>query len=162
MTGEIESRGLDAILKSLGGAEKIAAKVAERALPQCGAMVVATAVLFAPRSPTKAEFSRTLKRKKETSRRSFHPGGLEKSIESAVEGDRCVVFVRANSFAGKYAKRIHDERGETWHNRGPGTIAKGQQAREKFIERAVDEHERNGDIDRIFAFELDKALKEAK
>ena len=49
----------------------------------------------------------------------------------------CSVFVASNSQAGRYARRIHDEKGVTWRNRGPGTIAKGARADEKFIERAI-------------------------
>ncbi len=51
------------------------------------------------------------------------------------------IFVEANSEGGQYAVRIHDERYETWQNRGLGTIALGEQAREKFIERAVDDNQ---------------------
>ena len=162
INGEIHVRGMDGVKLSVEDLAKVAAKVAAEALPRCGRLVAATAVLYAPRSPTKDEFSATLKRKKRTDRRTFTPGGLEKSIEWEVDGDRCLVFVRDNSYAGKYAKRIHDERGVTWRNRGPGTIAKGQQAREKFIERAVETHERNGDMDRIFDHAVAKAIKEAK
>ena len=162
MDCEIEARGADGIKASLADARRIAERAAKEALPRCGRIVVDTAKLYAPRSPTKEEFSRTLKRKRQTDRRDFAPGGLEKSIEFSVAADSCTVFVRDNSYAGKYAKRIHDERGVTWHNRGPGTIAKGQQAREKFIERAIETHEKNGDIDRIFDHAIAKAIKEAK
>lgn len=114
---------------------------AERALRRCGLLAVREAKANAPRSPTKSQFSATLVRKKRTSRRRFTPGGLEKSIEYEVQGDRCSVFVSRNSFAGKYAAKIHDERNKTWWDRGPGTIAKGQQAREKFIERAITDNQ---------------------
>lgn len=43
----------------------------------------------------------------------------------------------ANAEAGKYAKRIHDEKGKTWRKRGPGTVAKGARADDKYIQRAV-------------------------
>ena len=47
------------------------------------------------------------------------------------------VYVAANAEAGKYAKRIHDEKGKTWRKRGPGTVAKGARADDKYILRAV-------------------------
>lgn len=61
-----------------------------------------------------------------------------------VEGS---VFVAANSESGKYAVRIHDEKGKTWFNRGPGTVSKGIHADENFIERALRSNREN--IDRI-------------
>lgn len=51
------------------------------------------------------------------------------------------IFVAANSEAGKYAARIHDKKGIDWENRGIGTIAKGPQADDKFIERALEVNE---------------------
>ena len=109
-----------------------------RALARCGLIAVREAKANAPRSPTNKILSATLKRKKRTSRKMM-PGGLEKSIEYEIlPGDAgCSVFVASNSFAAKYAKRIHDDKGRTWQKRGPGTVAKGARADEKFIERAI-------------------------
>ena len=109
----------------------------------------------APRSPTNKILSKTLKRKKRTARRTL-PGGLEKSIAYEADGRTCSVFVAANSFADKYAHRIHDEKGVTWRNRGPGTVAKGTRADEKFIARAV--RDNVGKFRAILADELNKAL----
>lgn len=123
----------------LGQLGKVAPLAASRALSKCGLLAVREAKANAPRSPTNAILSATLKRKKRTARRTY-PGGLEKSIVHEVRSGRsseCSVFVASNSPAGKYARRIHDEKGKTWRNRGPGTIAKGQRADDKFIERAV-------------------------
>lgn len=112
----------------------------------------------APRSPTKKQHSKTLKRKRITSRKGFFPGGLERSLAYEVlpNGD-VSVFVAKNSPAGAYAKRIHDEKGVTWHKRGAGTIAKGTQADEKFIERAV--HEHVDEYGKILKREIDRELK---
>lgn len=49
-------------------------------------------------------------------------------------------YVSRHSEAGAYARRIHDDKGKTWFNRGIGTIAKGPQADEKFIERAINDN----------------------
>lgn len=109
-----------------------------RALARCGLLAVREAKANAPRSPTNRILSATLKRKRRTSRKTM-PGGLEKSIAYEVlPGNAgCSVFVASNSLAGKYARRIHDEKGKTWRNRGPGTVAKGARADEKFVERAI-------------------------
>lgn len=65
------------------------------------------------------------------------PGGLQGSIGFRTNENNLVeVFVPANSPAGTYAAKIHDERGSSWKDLGPGSQAKGPQAREKFILRA--------------------------
>lgn len=138
---EISIQGADAVVRHLAAIPPELDKALYRALKRCGQLAVREAKRNAPKSPTKTQFSATLKRKKRTSRRTFTPGGLEKSIEYEVEGDKCSVFVGSNSFAGKYAKRIHDDRYKSWWDRGPGSIAKGTHAREKFIERAITDNE---------------------
>lgn len=47
------------------------------------------------------------------------------------------IMVPANSAASGYASKIHDQKGRSWQQRGPGTVAKGPQADEKFIARAI-------------------------
>lgn len=160
MVGTVEVNGLPEVIRSMRDAGRIVADVAAGGLPRIGRVVLRTAVEYSPRSPTKAEFERTLKRKTSTLRQDFFPGGLEKSIEFEAGPDKCVVFVRENAPAGKYARRIHDERGVTWRNRGPGTVAKGEHAREKFIERAVQDCEES--IGRILLDEFDKAMRKAQ
>lgn len=109
-------------------------------MSRCGLIAQREAKRNAPRSPTMRQLSATLKRKKRTIQRRM-PGGLEKSISYEVVRDgggwACSVFVPTNSYAGKYAKRIHDEKGKTWRHRGPGTVAKGARADDKYILRAV-------------------------
>ena len=129
--------GVEALLKSAGAAAPV---VIARSLTRIGQRVKDEAKRNAPRSPTMAQLSATLKRKKRTARRTT-PGGLEKSIEYEVKGGTCSVFVASNSYAGKYAKRIHDEKGRTWQKRGPGTIAKGARADDKFVERAINDNQ---------------------
>lgn len=65
-----------------------------------------------------------------------NPGGLERSIQFESDGEKAEVFVASNAEAGEYAHIIHDMKGVKWHERGPGTQAKGDRADEKFIERA--------------------------
>ncbi|MHA1572671.1 MAG: hypothetical protein ACTSX8_01635 [Alphaproteobacteria bacterium] len=69
---------------------------------------------------------------------SQEPGGLTASIRYDLpDADAVRVRVPINSQAGKYAKRIHDEKGKTWFRRGRGTKRKGAQADDKYIERAL-------------------------
>ena len=151
--------GLDALVAKFASMPATLQAAASAAIRRCGLLAKSEAVANAPRSPTMAQLSATFKRKQRTTRR-LTPGGLEKSIEfqqtSMTEG---MVFVASNSYAGKYARRIHDEKGVTWRNRGIGTIAKGDRADEKFIARAISDNHSNGAFRAIFEDELQKALK---
>lgn len=112
-----------------------------------GTMIVHNdAVRNAPRSPTQKQKNSQRKTKRNTKRSKkatattrAKPGGLERSIGQDVNDARCegTVFVPINSEAGRYAVRIHDEKGTKWQYRGKGTEKKGGRADEKFIERAV-------------------------
>ena len=155
LTGTIEIRGIADAMATIKGAERIAPNITPQVLERCGLLARREAIANAPRSPTNDQYSATLKRKQRTARKMY-PGGLEKSIEHTVLFDTCFVFVAENSYAGKYAAKIHDEKGITWRNRGPGTIAKGPRADEKFIERAVFDNQEN--FRRIFEDELRKEI----
>ena len=133
----------------------------DRALRRATLLVHRESILNAPRSPTSAQLFRLRKTRGKTRRNpGAHsrpkPGGLRRSIEFDVKPKFGEVYVALNSEAGKYAVRIHDERYITWTNRGPGTVALGERARELFIERAVNDN--RGEIDRI----MENALKELK
>lgn len=82
-------------------------------------------------------------RRKANSHSRHAPGGLEDSIKWRMRGrglaQDAEVYVAANAPAGKYAARIHDEKGRSWVKRGPGTVAKGAKADDKYILRAVEE-----------------------
>ena len=83
----------------------------------CAQHCKAVAAAYAPRSPTMANHSAALKRKKRTTAHRY-PGSLEKSIECESSADRASVFVRQNALCVSatgynYAKRIHDERGKS-------------------------------------------------
>ena len=153
-----EISGLDELQRKLAAMPMTLQAAESAAIRRCGLLAKSEAVANAPRSPTMAQYSATLKRKKSTTRR-LTPGGLEKSIEfqqtSMTEG---MVYVAANSYAGKYAKRIHDEKGVSWRNRGVGTIAKGDRADEKFIERAMSDCHSSGAFRAIFEEEIQKVL----
>lgn len=72
------------------------------------------------------------------------PGSLQNSIEFERSAGAVSVFVAANSPAGKYGRYIHDQGPHgtgKWKNRGLGTVRKGGQADDKFIERALKDNE---------------------
>lgn len=127
-----------------------------KAMKQVALLVQREAKKNAPRSPTVKQINSTLVRKKRTKRRAF-PGGLEKSIDfdGLFTGASAYanIFVASNSPAGKYAKRIHDEKGIKWRKRGIGTMQKGERADDKFIERAV------RDSNEIIVQKLSKAFE---
>lgn len=142
-------------------------KAVERAMQDAGKQAWKDAVANAPKSPTDAQakahrkrdwvakhgsgrasirafnryqdFGKARRNPNSHSRRA--PGGLERSIQWRLRGKGysidAEVYVAANAEAGKYAKRIHDEKGKTWRKRGPGTVAKGPRADDKYIQRAV-------------------------
>ena len=157
MNGIIQ--GMDGLVKALNGLATGCAAARQKAGRRIGQRCVTVyAKRNAPKSPTKKQHSKTLKRKRITARKGFFPGGLERSIAYEVQPSGDVsVFVAKNSPAGAYAKRIHDEKGVTWHKRGAGTVAKGAQADEKFIERAVNEHV--DEYRKVLEQEIDRELR---
>ena len=142
-------------------------KALERAMQDAGVQAHKDAKANAPRSPTAAQaraqrksswvakhgagkasiraFNKAQRagkaRRKANSHSRHAPGGLERSIQWRLIGKGfsidAEVYVATNAEAGKYAKRIHDEKGKTWRKRGPGTVAKGARADDKYIQRAV-------------------------
>lgn len=141
-----------------------------RMLYRAGALVRDTAVRYAPKSPTMAEKearSTGTKAQREAGKRRRQdratsrpmPGGLMRSIEMRATESNAEIFCAANSEAGKYAWRIHEEKGKTWFRRGVGTVAKGAKADDKFIERALKDNAEN--IRRIAEDQVSKAIAEA-
>ncbi len=142
-----------------------AAGVRDKALPRamikCGMIAKREAVRNAPRSSTqstKNNLRKTNRRRPAGERSSSRakPGGLERSISMKAGANNAEVFIATNSEAGKYAFRIHEQKGISWHERGPGTIQKGGRADDKFIERAVFENQ--GQFAQIIENEVGKAM----
>jgi hypothetical protein len=137
--------GVNEITGGLARLNRLIADRRRQALTRATLLVHRESVLNAPRSPTSAQLFRLRKTKGKTRRNpDAHsrpkPGGLRRSIEFDVNDGVGEIFVALNSEAGKYAARIHDERYISWWNRGPGTIALGERAKEKFIERALNDN----------------------
>lgn len=84
------------------------------------------------------------------------PGGLMRSIAFTSDDSKVECFVPSNSPAGTYAFKMHEEKGKSWKERGPGTQAKGPQADDKFITRAAKDKE--SDFTAIVSDEIDKLL----
>lgn len=136
-----EITGVDDVCKALEQLRGVCPAAARQAMFVCAERCKQTAVRYAPRSPTMANHAKTLKRKHTTRSRKF-PGNLEKSIECEYDEKHASVFVAQNAYCVSpkgfnYAKKIHDERGKTWHKLGAGSIAKGAGVGEKFIERGI-------------------------
>lgn len=159
--------GLKQIAATLRKEAAAVQKALERAMQDAGVQAHKDAVANAPKSPTDAQAKAHRKRdwvakhgsgrasirafnryqdlgkarRKASSHSRAAPGGLAKSIQWRLIGKGfnldAEIYVAANAEAGKYAKRIHDEKGKTWWKRGPGTVAKGARADDKFILRAV-------------------------
>lgn len=121
------------------------------------------AIANAPRSPTQTQIGKAQKakyvakhgsaqgyakhkaaamaRRRPNSHSRPAPGGLEKSIKYKIIGTKepdGMIYVARNAPAGKYAAKIHDEKGKTWRKRGLGTQRKGARADDKYILRAVE------------------------
>lgn len=137
-------------LESLGGKFAEAERLA---IAKAVLVVHRRAVKYTPISPTQAQKNRMRKTRRKVKRKAMaftraKPGGLARSIEWTAGARQGSIFVARNAEGGKYAKRIHDEKGISWRNRGIGTIAKGAQADHKFIERALKDSQK--EIDLIF------------
>lgn len=133
-----------------------------------GSLVKDTSVRYAPKSPSEAEKKKastaTAKqwksaRKRRTDRATSRakPGGLMRSIQFRATQEFAEVFVAANSEAGKYAFGIHELKGVVWNERGAGTVAKGSQADDKFISRAI--NDKRDDIRKIAEDQTAKSLQ---
>jgi hypothetical protein len=150
-------------------AKRIEAQQA-RMLYRAGSLVQREAKKNAPKSPTMQELENRStgtqaqrdagkRRRNDRSTSRPSPGGLEQSIEMRSNAMNAEIFVAANSSAGRYAWRIHEEKGKTWWKRGKGTQAKGARADDKFIERALADNTEN--LRKIAESQVEKAIQEA-
>ena len=125
---------------------------------KAGKLVEGTAKKYSPISPTKGQINAARKRKGKTSQQ-VQPGTLMRSIRlMSYDANHAAIGVPSNSGAGKYASKIHDEKGSSWDEVGIGTEAKGPHADEKFITRAVKDE--TDAIIMIFSKQIEKALRD--
>ena len=136
----VDTRELTKLMNKIANAGKRSPVLIRKMFKKIEAILLGESRKRAPRSATKSEYVRTLKSgrtKRKTS--SFTSGNLKKSIRSELKKFSLSIHVPANSPAGKYAEKIHDERGKTWRNIGKHNDAK---ATDKFIFKAYDEEEK--------------------
>lgn len=135
-----EIQGIQELSSALGELRRRSRALSREALFVCAQHCKAVAVAYAPRSPLSPTIPPP-----SSANAAPHPAAFwqpRKSIECEADDTRAAVFVRQNAYCVSskgynYAKRIHDERGISWHNLGAGSIAKGGKVGEKFILRAI-------------------------
>lgn len=146
----------------LDRASKMAYASQKKAMYRIAQTVTRTARAYSPISPTAAQLAvknaitgRARPERRNPNRTSGpKPGSLMRAIKGISDATSATIFVPSNSRAGRYATKIHDEKGKTWHNRGIGTKARGPKADEKFISRAITDNQ--GNILKILESELAK------
>ena len=156
----IELKGVPEALDILRRVAKDGEKATLHAMRSIGLLVQREAKKNAPRSPSRGQLNKQRKTNRKVTRKARAtsrpaPGSLENSIERETTSDSARIFVAANSAAGKYGYKIHEEKGSAWNKRGVGTVAKGSRADEKFILRAIVDNE--GKIMEIIKAEHRKA-----
>lgn len=155
----IDARQLKRLDKSLSKAGKDYRKGAKRFLKEIGSMIQILASKYAPISPNKGQYKRTLKGGKTTrANTSFTSGALQDAIIFEVGKDQVSIGVPSNTPAGKYAEKIHEEKGKSWKKRGVATVAKGPKADEKYIYRAADD--RADKVDELLDKVIDDMIAE--
>ena len=157
MTGDvtIDDRELVRLMKKLRKASKGNQKIINKMFKKIGAIILGVSRAYAPRSMTKGEYLSTLKggvTKRNTS--SFTTGNLKKSITVEVKSDRVEIGVPSNSPAGKYAEKMHDEKGRSWRRLG---WQNDQKATDKFIFKAFADKRR--EINKEVETMLDDVIK---
>lgn len=162
MSMQVILSGVEAVLRDIERTARAVEKDAARAMYRIGATVKDLAQEeYAPISPTE----RILKSMRKTKRRGKRkassttrpkPGSLRNSIQFTANAKQVDIYVPSNSPAGKYAAKIHDEKGKSWRNRGPGTKKAGPKADDKFISRAIKDSER--EIEIILEDQLGRSL----
>lgn len=156
---KIDAGQLDRLANSFRRAGADLKRGEKRFLKKLGVIVQGLSRKYCPESPTKAMYARMNKSGK-TKRKSsgITTGQLRDSIRHDVTKTEVSINVPANSRGGKYAKKIHDEKGQTWRNRGVRTREKGSKADEKFIYRAAKDSKK--EIDGLIDQVIDEFTKE--
>lgn len=167
MSIQFSLSGVEGILRELQQTGQQVEKQSARAMFRVGALVKDTAQQYAPISPsssqlrgaqtgTKRQKAAGKKRRKASATSRAKPGSLQASIRFQSDAGKADIYVPSNSPAGKYAEKMHNEKGKSWFRRGIGTQAKGAQADHKFIERAIRDNESR--IDAILKDDIGRGL----
>lgn len=152
----VDTTQLDRFVKRMKKAGKKNPKNIKTMFKTIGAIVGKKARTYAPRSMTKSEYVSTLVGGvTERNTTSFTSGSLKNSITTDVFKDRVEISVPSNSAAGKYAEKMHDEKGKTWKRVGWQNDSK---ATDKYITKAYEDSTK--DIDRALDNLLDKLIRD--
>lgn len=137
----VDTRELQSFVKQLGRAGQKNPANIKKMLEKVGVIVKGKSVTYAPRSMTKSQYVSTLKGKK-TKRKtsSFHPGQLKGSVTMEESKNRVDIGVPSNIPAGKYAEKMHDDRGGSWKNLNKFN---DPEATDKYIYKAYEDSEEN-------------------
>lgn len=138
---KVDDRQLKRLEQSLARAGKDLVGGKRKLLKKIGVIVQGLAKKYCPESPVKSDY----KRRGLTPPDNITSGQLRKSIQSETGDNYVSINVPSNTAAGKYAEKIHDEKGKAWFKRGVRTKEKGPKADEKFIFRAADDSEKEID-----------------
>jgi hypothetical protein len=137
----IDDRQLKRLERNLATAGHRFEKGAQRFLKKLGVWVQGRARELCPESPTLSQYARMNKSGK-TKRKnsSITTGSLRDSITVEEKKLAVEIGIPDNSRGGKYAEKIHDQRGREWKNLGPRSQQKG--ATDKFIFKAAEDSKR--------------------
>ena len=151
----IDTSQLKRLQRSLGKSGPKFDKGAKLFLKKVGVLVHGLARKYCPESPTLKQYA-DMNQDFVTMRdaTSITSRSLRRSITMKATKDSVSIFVPSNSPGGKYAEKMHDEKGKTWLNRGVRTKQKGSKADDKFVYRAFDDSEK--EIDALLDQVIDK------
>ena len=137
----VDTRELRAFVNRLDKAGKNTPANIKKMLKKVGVIVQGKARTYAPRSMTKSQYVSTLKGGKTKQAASkFHPGQLKKSITAEQSKNKVEIGVPSNAPAGKYAEKMHDDRGRSWKELNKFN---DPDATDKYIYKAYDDSEGN-------------------
>ena len=143
---KIDTKQLNRLAKSLKSAGVKYERGTTKLLKKIGALVQGVARSYSPESPTIAMYARANKSGVTKRKRSnITTGSLRDSIKMKATKEEASIFIASNSRAGKYAEKMHDQKGTAWRERGKRTEQKGSKADDKFIDRAYADNVRNID-----------------
>jgi len=155
MSVTINDKELISLMKKFERVGKKNPKIISKMLKKVGVIIQGKAEKYAPRSKTKGEYIRTLKGGK-TKRKasSFTVGNLKKSITLEQKKNSVEIGVPINAPGGKYAEKMHDEKGKTWEELGDQNTNK---ATDKYIFKAYDDSK--SEINKELNHMLDEVIK---
>jgi len=155
----LDNAKLDAIIGDIAEAQR---RGVARAMREIAEELKERGRFYCPISPTKSQINNARKAKNlkpSKAKMRSTPGALARSIDCNATDKSAAAYIAAGSEGAAYARYIHDQKGVKWHNRGIGTVAKGPQADEKFLTRALADLEDEGVIEEIISDHIGEQLR---